>query len=97
MNTDYTYHIGSAGRPYNSSRYRSFTRTRGGSRSRGGQWDYMVRAVCIRCKKTLTRYELLNGLAFCFNCRRVLFPETIETHEPPGRRWPYERFNRYPW
>lgn len=53
------------------SRYRAKPRN-------GGLWDQMVRGVCIGCNGTLSHSELKRRLAFCYSCRRVLFPETIE-------------------
>ena len=59
-------------------------------RLRGGRWDFMVRAVCNGCGRTLSQHELRKGLAYCFNCRKVLFSETIPAYEPVRRQ------NRYP-
>jgi len=60
---------------YESYRYSDRYRAKS---SRGGMWDQMVRGVCIGCNGTLNHSELKRNLAFCYSCRRVLFPETIE-------------------
>jgi hypothetical protein len=60
----------------------------GSRRSKNRQWDYIIRTVCTGCGKTLGQYENLNGFAFCFDCRKILFPETIVGHEPLGKRFP---------
>jgi len=41
------------------------------------QYDYIVRMVCIGCGGTLRRFEIRNHLAYCYRCRRFLFPETV--------------------
>ena len=40
-------------------------------------WDRVIRVVCTGCGETLGRYENERRLAFCYECRSVLFPETI--------------------
>jgi len=55
---------------------------------RGGRWDKVIRVVCLGCAKTLGRYELLHGLAFCFECRRVLFPETVYANKSARNKAP---------
>lgn len=59
----------------------------------GGRWDYIVRVVCIGCGTTLGRYELYHELAFCFNCRKFLFPDTVYTFESAERRFHAHRSN----
>lgn len=52
--------------------------------SKGGQWDYIVAILCAGCKKPLSSYENRHGLVFCYNCRKFLFPETVE---PKKKAW----------
>ena len=47
-------------------------------RSVSRQWDRIIRFVCGGCGGTLGRYEVNKHLAFCFHCRRFLFPETVD-------------------
>lgn len=54
-------------------------------RSENRKWDYIIGTVCCGCGKLLGRYENLNRLAYCFSCRRILFPETV-THEKWWRK-----------
>ena len=65
---------------------RAFKRRGFSRRSFGGQWNFVVRAVCLGCGRTLGRYENLHRLAFCYNCRKVLFPETIGHEYMPASR-----------
>jgi len=60
-------------------------------RSKHRQWDRIICTVCVGCGKPLGRYENLNRLAYCFDCRRILFPETIPSQEFNGKRSPYPR------
>jgi len=53
------------------------------------KWDYVVRAVCCGCGRTLNQYEVINRHAYCFSCRRILFPEPIHAYESPRRRYPH--------
>ena len=57
--------------------YSTFKRRPNTWRSSSRQWDYIIRMVCIGCGKTLGRFETKHGFAYCFNCRKILFPETI--------------------
>ena len=83
MNPEEMYQDNRAERAY----YGSMSRARQGwsraQRSYGGRWDYVVRAVCLGCGKMLGQVELIKGYAFCFNCRRVLFPETVYPYQRP--------------
>ena len=54
----------------------------------GGQWDFIIRAVCLGCGRTLGRYEINHNLAFCFTCRRILFPETVARTKSTGYHYP---------
>jgi hypothetical protein len=53
------------------------------------QWDYIICKVCTGCGKQLSRYDNLNGYAFCFSCREILFPETVIYQESRGYTSPY--------
>ena len=46
-------------------------------RSPNRQWDRIINKVCSGCGKRLGRYENKNNLAFCYECREILFPESI--------------------
>jgi hypothetical protein len=85
MNTYEIYNRRKADRAFNGGN-RAFKRRTFPRRSFGGQWDYIVRAVCLGCGRTLGRYENLHRLAFCYNCRKVLFPETIGPQYVPASR-----------
>lgn len=50
-------------------------------RSPTRQWDRIIGRVCTGCGKRLGEYEYKNNLAFCYECRRILFPETISSRE----------------
>jgi hypothetical protein len=50
-------------------------------RSTNRQWDRIIRTLCTGCGKPLGRYENQKRLAFCFECRRILFPDTINPKE----------------
>jgi len=92
MNTYEIYQVKKAISAHNGSRdaYKRRPVTRG---SNGGQWDYVLRAVCLGCGRTLGQFELQNNLGFCFNCRKILFPETVARVKSSGSRWrsPYPR------
>jgi hypothetical protein len=67
---------------YNPTRYRdkplrSYTR----------QWDYIICKTCIGCSKPLGRYDNLKGFAFCYHCRKILFPETVFYSRPFPKRY----------
>jgi hypothetical protein len=57
-------------------------------RSQSRQWDYIIGTVCLGCGKLLGRYEELNRLAWCYSCRRILFPETTMRRSRDTRRGP---------
>jgi hypothetical protein len=46
----------------------------------------------MECGKSLGRYELENRLAFCFNCRKMMFPETA-----PIRAWEAKKTEKKGW
>lgn len=50
-------------------------------RSTNRQWDCIICTMCTGCGKPLGRYENQNRLAFCFECRKILFPDTINPKE----------------
>ena len=50
-------------------------------RSENRMWDYIICRVCAGCGKPLGRYEYRNNLAFCYQCREILFPESVSPHE----------------
>ena len=60
-------------------------------RSENRQWDYIICTVCTGCGKPLSRYENHKGLAFCFSCREILFPETVTLDKSRRQRFPYPR------
>ena len=76
MNTYERYQINDAIKAYNYSEtaYRKKPTPR---RKKSGQWDSIIRAICIGCGRTLGRYENLHRFAYCYNCPKVLFPETV--------------------
>ena len=55
-------------------------------RSPNRQWDRIIRTVCTGCGRPLGRYENENKLAFCYQCRRILFPETMPSKESWQRK-----------
>ena len=69
--------------PYNGNR--SYVKSESW-RSPKRQWDRIVHFVCTGCGKPLSRYETVNKLAFCLDCREVLFPETIGPKEALQRK-----------
>ena len=60
-------------------------------RSKNRQWDYIICTVCTGCGKRLSPYENHKGLAFCFSCREILFPETVTLDKSRRQRFPYPR------
>jgi hypothetical protein len=60
-------------------------------RSKDRQWDAIICTVCAGCGKPLGSYENQNRLAYCFDCRRILFPETIHPRASHDKRWPQLR------
>jgi len=82
---DMYYYRNRAIKAQNGSRG-AFSRRQRPWRSESRQWDCIVRVVCLGCGNTLGRYERINRLAFCFNCRDVLFPETIGSNYISGSR-----------
>ena len=44
-------------------------------------WDRIICKVCLGCGQKLSRYEHKLPYAFCFECRDVLFPETVTAKE----------------
>jgi hypothetical protein len=55
-------------------------------RSKKRQWDYIIR-VCTGCSDPLSQYDNQKGHAFCFSCREVLFPETVNPYKSFGQRF----------
>lgn len=45
-------------------------------RSPERRFDRVLWRICLGCGRPLGRYEDLNDLAYCYDCRRVLFPGT---------------------
>ena len=60
-------------------------------RSPDRQWDRIINKVCSGCGKRLGRYENKNDLAFCYECREILFPETIPDRKAFMKRFPVQR------
>ena len=50
-------------------------------RSPKHKWDRIICKVCIGCGQKLSQYENKLPFAFCFDCRDVLFPETVTAKE----------------
>jgi len=73
------------------SRYCERTKKPRGSRSYERRWDHVVRAICSGCGKTLSLTEGQRGLAFCYDCRRVLFPETLPSKKSYRKELPRRR------
>lgn len=57
-------------------------------RSPSRQWDRIICRICTGCGKRLGRYENRKNLAFCYNCREILFPESVT----PKEAWRKRRF-----
>ena len=75
-----------AGKVY-QGQYKRYERSYQNRQPGRRQWDYIISKVCIGCGKPLSRHENLKGLAFCFSCRQVLFPETINPYKYGTRRY----------
>ena len=45
------------------------------------QWDRVICKLCGGCGKRLGRYENAKNLAFCYECREILFPESTPARE----------------
>lgn len=60
------------------------------------KWDYILRKICLGCNKTLGIYEVQNNLAFCFQCRKYLFPETVYHQDPIKNRFRSLRSRGHP-
>ena len=41
------------------------------------KWDRILYKACGGCGKPLGRFENRNQLAFCYECRQILFPDTM--------------------
>jgi len=54
-------------------------------------WDRIINKVCSGCGKRLGRYENKNDLAFCYECREILFPESIPARKTFKKRFPVRR------
>ena len=52
-------------------------------------WDYIICRVCTGCGKPLEKYEYQNNLAFCYQCRKILFPNSVSPHETFHNRRTY--------
>lgn len=79
------YEIERAIRAHNGA-YESRERNAETFRSSIRRWDYVVRAVCSGCGRTLNQYDVRYRHAYCFSCRKILFPEPINVYESPRRR-----------
>ena len=60
-------------------------------RSANRQWDSIVCTVCTGCGRPLGKHENLKRLAFCLECRKILFPETVSPKESLRKRPFYRR------
>ena len=72
MNKYKMYEVTKAIEAYKDN-YSAYKRSPKVWRSENRKWDRIIRALCTGCGKT----ENLKGLAFCFSCREILFPETV--------------------
>jgi len=63
--------------------YNNYPEYASGRRYGGKMWDRVVCVICTGCGKPLDRYETLNDLAFWFDCRKILFPDTVVSR----RKW----------
>ena len=96
MNRYEVYEIDRAIRSQNGT-YKARDRNPETFRSSSRRWNYVVRAVCSGCGKTLNQYEVRSRLAYCFSCRRILFPEPIHAYESPRKRRPYTSSRGHSW
>jgi hypothetical protein len=55
----------------------------------GRKWDSIIRMVCMGCGRSLSRYEVYNELAWCFDCRKFIFPETVGYKNAGGGKSPH--------
>ena len=60
-------------------------------RSENRMWDYIICRVCTGCGKPLGKYEYQKNLAFCYQCREILFPESVTPHEAFHNRHTHSR------
>jgi hypothetical protein len=60
-------------------------------RSPHKQWDRIVCKVCGGCGKRLGRYENTNNLAFCYECREILFPESVKARKSVSEKFKHRR------
>ena len=60
-------------------------------RSKHRQWDYIIRKVCTGCGKPLNCYDTHKGHAYCYQCRKILFPETENSNKSYDERFRYPR------
>lgn len=59
------------------------------------KWDKVLRAVCMGCGKTLSGWEVKNHWAYCYSCRKILFPGTLEVRESrESGSWGSSRWTR---
>ena len=50
-------------------------------RSEDRLWDYIICRVCTGCGKPLGKHEYQKNLAFCYQCRKILFPDSVTPDE----------------
>lgn len=96
------YDIYQINKPIGRSNYRTYGRQYRPSLSNSRHWDRIICTLCVGCGKALGRYENLRRLAFCHECREVLFPETVSPrsrhskptghfrYRPRARTWQYQ-------
>lgn len=58
-------------------------------RSPNRRWDLILWVLCGGCGKPLSKYETRKKLSYCYECREVLFPETIRPRESWRKRKGY--------
>ena len=63
-------------------------------RSPHRQWDKIICRICAGCGKRLGRYENTKNLAFFYECREILFPESIPARESFKRKFSKLRCDR---
>lgn len=52
----------------------------------GKPWDFIIRVICSGCGKTLSRNDNIGRYAYCYQCRSVLWPETVNPYKAFRKR-----------
>ena len=69
--------------------YQNVRSERSRFRSPDRRWDRILWFVCAGCGKPLGKYETEKKLSYCYECREILFPETIRPIESWRKRKGY--------